>query len=110
MDRKLDLFSRTIRVMISLFKSLPLAATRALIEKTRRASETDKVCSAESFRPVQGKVSGPRWHWLLMFTRLTWFTRGSMSCAMISRVFGKNTRLLPVIGIDNIVEWAFPDL
>src|SRR5947199_341669 len=49
------------------------------MENARRASVTDSVPSAESLRPLNGNVSGPRWHWLLMFTRQTWLTSGSMS-------------------------------
>ena len=58
-ERKFDFRSLTMFVIIDLFISSSLAATRVLIENTRSASETDKVPSAESFLPVKGKVSGP---------------------------------------------------
>ncbi len=58
--RKLDLSSLMIFLIILLFASMSFAANNVLIEKTLNASETDKVPSAESFLPVNGKVSGPR--------------------------------------------------
>jgi len=70
-ERNLELLSVTIDFMIRLFASVSLAATRARMVKTLRASDTDRVPSAESFLPVNGNVSGPRWHWLLMLTRQT---------------------------------------
>lgn len=39
------------------------AATIERMENERSASVTDEVPSAESFLPVNGKPSGPRWHW-----------------------------------------------
>jgi hypothetical protein len=54
---------------ISLFTSFDLAATIVLIEKDRSASETESVPSALSFLPVNGKTSGPRCAWQLIFTR-----------------------------------------
>jgi hypothetical protein len=45
--------------MISLFSSVSFAATSDLIENDLKASTTDKVPSALSFRPVKGKLSGP---------------------------------------------------
>lgn len=67
-DKKLDLSSFNIFVMICLLRSFALAAARLLIENTRKASETESVPSAESFLPVKGKVSGPRWHCELILT------------------------------------------
>ncbi len=66
-----------------------LAATRVRIEKTRSASETERVASALSLRPVNGKSSGPRWHWELMFTRHTWFTKTSINWAISLESFPK---------------------
>jgi magnesium-transporting ATPase (P-type) len=48
-----------ISLIISLLSSVNLAATKDLIEKDLKASTTDKVPSALSLRPVNGKVSGP---------------------------------------------------
>ncbi len=79
MERNRELRSLTIAVMMARFASWSLAATSVRIVNTRSASVTDRVPSAESLRPVNGKVSGPRWHWLLMLTRQTWLTRGSIS-------------------------------
>src|SRR3954468_14259570 len=71
-----------VRTMVSsnyLLFSVCFVATIERIEKDRRASVTDNVPSAKSLRPVNGNTSGPRWHWQLMFTRLTWLTNGSTS-------------------------------
>ena len=57
---------------------------RGRMEKPGRASLTESVPSVESLRPVKGKVSGPRWHWLLRFTRQTWLTMGSTSSATLA--------------------------
>jgi hypothetical protein len=43
-------------VMIFLLSSALLAATRLRMEKTRNASETERVPSAESFLPVKGQA------------------------------------------------------
>jgi len=48
-EREFDLRSLTIFVKMSLFKSVSLVATMVFIEKTRRASDTNSVSSAESF-------------------------------------------------------------
>ena len=56
-ERKFDFRSLTMFLIIDLFISSSLAATRVLIENTRRASETDKVTSAESFLPVNGNIT-----------------------------------------------------
>jgi hypothetical protein len=61
-ERNRELRFVTIVVKIRLFASVSLAATSVRIEKTLSASETDSVPSAESFLPVKGKISGPRWH------------------------------------------------
>ena len=61
-DRNVDDRFDTIDLMIARFASVSFAATSVRIVKTRSASLTDSVPSAESFRPVNGKVSGPRWH------------------------------------------------
>ena len=58
--RKWDFLSLTILVMISRFSSVSRADTTIRIEKILKASETDCVPSAESFRPLKGKVSGLR--------------------------------------------------
>ena len=47
-ERKFDFRSLTIVLMIDLFKAPALAATRVRIEKTRKASDTERVPSAES--------------------------------------------------------------
>ena len=49
----------------SLLLSLDFVATVVRIENTLRASDTDSVPSAESFLPLNGRVSGPLWHWAL---------------------------------------------
>lgn len=59
-DRNFECRSVTIREMISSLPPPVFAATRLRIEKTRSASVIDSVPSAESFRPVNGNVSGPR--------------------------------------------------
>ncbi len=62
--------------MMSLIKalvwSLYLAATRVRIENCFSASATDKVPSAESFLPLNGNVSGPRWHCVLLMQSQVW--------------------------------------
>ena len=60
-DKNLDVRFRIMFRMSLLLASESLVATRVLIEKIRRASETDSVPSAESLRPVNGNASGPRW-------------------------------------------------
>ena len=81
-DKKLDLFSLTISVIIFLFTGVSFAATRVRIENARNASATESVPSAESLRPLNGNTSGLRWHWLLIFTRQTWFTSWSIKPAI----------------------------
>ena len=61
-ERKRELRSVRMDLMSRRLSSVPLAATSVRIVKTLRASETDSVPSAESFLPVKGKASGPRWH------------------------------------------------
>ena len=61
-DRNVDNRFVTIALMIARFASVSFAATSIRIVNTRSASLTDNVPSAESFRPVNGKASGPRWH------------------------------------------------
>ena len=80
-ERKRERRSLRMSARIRLLRSSALAATSVRMLKTRRASETESVPSAESLRPVNGKVSGPRCHWLLRLTRQTWLTSGSMSRA-----------------------------
>jgi hypothetical protein len=70
-DKKLDFGSLMILVKMSLLISVSLAATRVLMESTRKVSETYSIPSIESFLTVKGKVSGPRWHWLLRLTLQT---------------------------------------
>ena len=53
------------------------------IENERRASCTLSVPTAESFRPVKGNTSGPRWHKLLRLTRHTKLTRVSIRGAKV---------------------------
>merc|ERR1719437_412523 len=48
--------------------ALLLAATSVSTLTARRTSDTLMVPNAEDFRPAKGKLSGPRWHWALMFT------------------------------------------
>ena len=80
----MDFLLRTMSEISSLLGAEPLAATSVRMEKARNASLTESVPSAESFRPVKGNVSGPRCHWLLMLTRHTWLTMGSISAATAS--------------------------
>jgi uncharacterized protein (TIGR00725 family) len=61
-DRNVDDRFDTIDLMIARLASVSFAATSVRIVNTRSASLTDNVPSAEAFRPVNGKVSGPRWH------------------------------------------------
>src|SRR3954467_14560079 len=68
---KFDLCSLTMASSSRLLSSVCLAAIIERIENERSASVTDRVPSAESFRPVNGNTSGPRWHWQLMLTRQT---------------------------------------
>jgi len=75
-ERKFDWRFRRISAMSALLAPSALAATSVRIEKTRSASETDSVPSAGVLAARNGNESGPRWHWLLMFTRQTWLTRG----------------------------------
>jgi hypothetical protein len=60
--KNFEVFSVSMFRISSFWLSKSFAATRERIEKERRASITESVPSAESFRPVKGKVSGPRWH------------------------------------------------
>merc|ERR1719216_695407 len=48
--------------------ALLFAATKVSTLTARRTSDTLIVPSAEDFRPAKGKLSGPRWHCVLMFT------------------------------------------
>ena len=54
-EMKLDRRSCTMSDRMALFASVPLVATRVRIEKTRSASDTERVPSAESFRPRKGR-------------------------------------------------------
>ena len=81
-ERNLDFLSLRIALMICLLASFCFAATRVRIANTLKASDTDSVPSAESFRPVNGKESGPRWHWQFTFTRHTRKTKGRTSFAL----------------------------
>ncbi len=103
-DRKRELRSVTIVRMIALLASVSLAATRVRMVKTLRASETESVPSAESFRPVNGNVSGPRWHWLLRLTRQTWLTSGSIRSAEHVRVAAEEADLLAVVRLRHVVH------
>lgn len=80
--RKLDLPVSTTLVSSARFLSSSLVATIERMENTRSASLIDSVPAALFLRPVNGKVSGPRWHWALMLMRLTWWTRMSVSWAI----------------------------
>lgn len=84
-----DLWLRVISSSSFLLGSVCLAAIIERIEKDRSASVTESVPSAESLRPVKGKMSGPRWHCQLMLTRQTWFTSGSTSVPMSSALVEK---------------------
>ena len=68
MERKVDLRALTIFVNIALLISNSFAATSVLIENTRRASETERVPSAESFLPVNGGQMGDVFHILSYFS------------------------------------------
>ena len=74
-----ELPSSTISLKRCLLASFIFVATSERMENERKASVTDKVPSALSLRPVNGNTSGPRWHWALIFTRLTSVTNGSIS-------------------------------
>lgn len=64
-----------------LLASVDFVAKNERVEKERKASDTDKVPSALSFLPVNGKTSGPRCERQLMLTRLTKLTNGSIRLA-----------------------------
>ena len=76
---KLDLWCRTMVLSSCLFAPSASSRPSSGSRRTRSASVTDSVPSAESLRPVNGNTSGPRWHWQLMLTRQTWLTSGSTS-------------------------------
>lgn len=75
---KLDVFLSNNSFKIALLYSLSFDATNVLIENERNASCTLKVLNAESFLPVKGYTSGPRWQELFKFTRHTKFTKVSI--------------------------------
>jgi len=75
----LESWSLTMVFSRFLLESVTFAATSDLMENDRSASKTESVPSALSFLPVNGKTSGPRCAWQLIFTRLTRFTKGSIS-------------------------------
>ena len=50
---------------------------------TLSASDTESVPWADDLRPEKGKVSGPRWHWLLRLTRHTELASASSSGACL---------------------------
>ena len=70
-DRKLDSWLCTMALIMALFSGVCLVVTTVRIENDRNAAVTESVPSAESLRPVNGKVSGPRWHCALILTRET---------------------------------------
>ena len=55
-----DLYPVTIASNNWVFVSVCFVATMERIENDRNASVTESVPSAESFRPANGKTSGPR--------------------------------------------------
>ena len=61
-DKKLLFRPSKISLNKFLLTSLSLPATMVLMLKTRRASTTLNVPSAESFLPLKGYTSGLRWH------------------------------------------------
>jgi hypothetical protein len=77
--KKLESLSFTISLISCLLVSFNLAATKERMENDLNASCTESVPSALSFLPVKGNTSGPRWHWVLILTRLTKFTNGSIN-------------------------------
>jgi len=66
-----------------------------------RASSNGRAFSGV-FRPVKGKVSGPRWHWLLI-TRQTWFT-GVASLAISAASWPKCSPVA-VVWVNNVLNW-----
>lgn len=61
----------SIILIILTFSEDEFVATSDLMEKALNASIIERVPSAESFLPVNGKESGPLWHWALRFILLT---------------------------------------
>jgi hypothetical protein len=84
-ERKLDILPTTMSLTRALLSSFDAVATTVRIENARSASLTESVPSAESLRPVNGNVSGPRRHWLLRLMRDTWFTSASTRKAIFFR-------------------------
>ena len=83
-------------------------ATSVRIENDLSAALTLNVATASlSFRPVNGRVSGPRWQEALMFTRHTWFTMWSMHWARHFGVAGENAHLLAIIAFGDVRQHFF---
>lgn len=80
--RKDDIRPVTMSPSSALFASLDAVAATVRIEKARSASLTDRVPSAESFRPVNGNVSGPRRHCVFRLMRATWLASASTIVAI----------------------------
>ena len=81
MCKKLECRPLTMSWINCRLSGVDCAATSERIEKHFSASLMDSVASAESFRPVNGSVSGPRWHCQLRLIRQTWLASGAISRA-----------------------------
>lgn len=64
---------------MALFSSVSSAPKTESIENSYNAPVTDNDLSAESSLPVNGKLSGPLWHWLLRLILQTLFAKRSVS-------------------------------
>ena len=93
-----------MRVMICLFKSVCLAATSVRMEKTRKASDTESVPSAESFRPVKGKVSGPALALAVDINPTDLVYQRVYQSSDLVRVASENADLLAVARIDHVLD------
>ena len=87
---KFDFLDSKRSFSIELFALFSLVATKVLMENDRNASRTLKVLKAESFLPVKGNTSGPRWQELFKLTRHTRLTNTSIKGANVF-TFSPNT-------------------
>ena len=93
--------------MIFRLLSVSLVATKVRMEKTRSASEIERVPSAESLRPVKGKLSGPRWHLLMRLLTQEERTHGAgLSPSHLSRCLSvsRNTVSALLHGLDTLIS------
>ena len=92
---KFDFLDSKRSFKIELFELFSLEATKVLMENDRNASLTLKVLNAESFLPVKGNTSGPRWHELFKFTLQTRFTNTSIKGANVFTFFPNTLTCCP---------------